>query len=152
MGVWDRTFGRKRRQIPREVLKKRRRGKLPFLDRWMVVSCQKRRPCLDNFPIFCVDVHLPTLCSSCFLPLILFIVVHVPSVFSTNIVQHNTHTAHNIHNTQPHTAYNAHNKQHVTSHHITFCTCLVLIVVAMALTNSVLFFCLLVSDFCWIAW
>ena len=89
-----------------------------------------------SFPMFPAFFLFLTLCSSSFEPSILFIFVHVPSVCTTNIAQHSTHTAHNIHNTQLHTAYNTHNTRHSTSHHITFCTCLVLILVVMATVSG----------------
>ena len=102
-------------------------------------------------------------------------IVHVCSFFlcfyfkysTTTHIQHTTYTTHN--HTQ-HTIPTIRSTSHyITPHHITFCNSLVLILVVMAsvsgqtdfstktkaahcLVCSVLFFCLLVSDFCWIAW
>ena len=56
LGVWERTFGRKRRRIPGEMLKNSASGKLtvfePFWSPWLTISCQKRSPCVDNFTLF----------------------------------------------------------------------------------------------------
>ena len=45
--------------------------------------------------------------------------VHFFLFFTTKIAQHNTHTAHNIHNTQPHKSIQYSQKQNITLHHIT---------------------------------
>ena len=91
------------------------------------MSCERRRPCCDKFPnISCVFVFSHVFFN--FEPFILSIVIHFPHILTTHVAQHNTHTAHNTHNTQAHTAHNT----HITSHHITFCTCLALILVVMA--------------------
>ena len=52
---------------------------------------------------------------------LLSIFIHFLNLFTLNIAQNNTHTAHTIHNTQPHTAYKTHNTsaRHITSHDIT---------------------------------
>ena len=78
-----------------------------------------------------------TLFSFCFWPIILFIFVHFPRVCSTD--KHNTtqhthiqHTTYTMHNHTQHTIPTIHSTSHnITSQHITFCTCLVLILVVM---------------------
>ena len=55
----------------------------------MATSCQKKRPCFDNFPnvscVFCVFAHdVVTMFSACF-------ILHIylfPLIFTTNIAQH----------------------------------------------------------------
>ena len=131
---------------------------------WMAISCQKRSPRFDKFPNvsyhFCVFHAIFIMTAAKFF---IFMFIHFLSVFTTRKAQHNTHS-------MQYPQYAAH---YITSHHITFCTCLVLILVVMAAVSAqavvvgtlqrrrrrhnvrfvpFCFCCLFVMDLCWIAW
>ena len=82
---------------------------------------RKTSPCFDNvrqcFLCFCISPrYFHHVFNQLYYPYL-----HILLIFFTNIAQHNTHTAHNIHKTQPHTAYSTHNTsaRHITLHHST---------------------------------
>ena len=62
LGVWNRTPCRKTSVNPEGIVKTMRRGKMAvfgrFWSKWLTISCQKRSPCFDTFPmvsfIFCI--------------------------------------------------------------------------------------------------
>ena len=121
--------------------------------------------------MFLVFLHFPTLFSFSSQLCYSFLFISLVFVVQISTTQHNTHiqhTTYTIHNHTQHTIPTIHSTSHyITSHHITFCTCLVLILVMPSVSGQAVVvwmsdfsmkivrfvpFCFLVSDFCWIAW
>ena len=103
----------------------------PFWGPSLTTPCENRRPCFDNFPMFPVSHAIFIM----FWTFIFFMFCSFPGVFiyyKYCTTPHTYSTQHTRYTTTHSMQYLQHTAHHITSHHITFCICLVLILVVVA--------------------